>query len=178
MERPLYTDEELLNQVRQGDKEAFRLLVLRYESLVAATVVGMLGQTPEADDVGQEVFIRLYRALSQYKGESKLGTYLTKIAINLSLNELKRRQRRQWLRLGKNNDKAIATPPPDTDTQQLVQWALAQLAPEFRSVVLLRLVEGYSSQQTAEILEIPLGTVLSRLARGQQKLREILQNQL
>ena len=86
------TDRALTDRAREGDEAAFRTLVTRYESRVAATVVGMLGPGDEADDVGQETFIRFYQALGKFRGEAALITYLTRIAMNLSLNAIKRRQ--------------------------------------------------------------------------------------
>src|SRR5512147_1312303 len=88
------TDKELLHRARSGDHKAFARLVQRYESRVAATVKGMLGSTDESEDIGQEVFIRFYHALHAFREEASLGTYLTRIAINLSLDELQRRKRR------------------------------------------------------------------------------------
>jgi len=84
------TDAELIDASRAGDNNSFKEIVKRYESRVAATVIGMLGNCPEADDVGQETFIRFYQGLDKFRGEASVGTYLTRIAINLSLNELKR----------------------------------------------------------------------------------------
>jgi RNA polymerase sigma-70 factor (ECF subfamily) len=173
------TDEELIRRAREGDDEAFGDLVRRYEPLVAGTVIGILGRCSEADDVGQETFIRLYRSLKRFRGESKLGTYLTRIAINLSLNELKRRQRRTKRFFRKPVDeihdlpdeKAAAEPNED---KEIVQKAIAQLETKFRSVIVLRLIDGYSTEETAKILKIPVGTVLSRLSRAQQKLKELL----
>ncbi len=89
----------------EGDEEAFRCLVERYEGAVAATVIGMLGPGGEVDDVGQEVFVRFYRALDRFRGDSSLKTYLTRIAINLSLNELKRRRR--WLDRFRSRDRLV-----------------------------------------------------------------------
>lgn len=173
------TDQQLLEQARAGDNKAFEQLVKRYESQVAATVIGMLGKCDAADDVGQEVFIRFYKGLDKFRGEASLGTYLTRIAMNLSLNELKRRNRRQLFFKkpeGELTDAAIS--PDDSimrhETQELVQNAIQKLEPGFRAVIVLRLIEGYSTGETAEILKIPRGTVLSRLARAQKKLREIL----
>lgn len=176
------SDEDLVAQARQGDEAAFRGLVERYESTVAATVIGMLGNGPEADDVGQETFIRFYRALHQFRGDASVGTYLTRIAINLSLNAIKRRKRRRLRFLSRDED-TIYLPEPSVDGRRpvedrvdgaLIQDALHTLTPPFRSVVVLRLVEGYSTRETAEILDIPIGTVLSRLARAQRKLRGVL----
>jgi hypothetical protein len=87
-------DSQLIAAARDGDPRAFANLVERYENKIARTVIAMLGDSAEADDVGQETFIRFYRSLDSFREESALGTYLTRIAINLSLNELKRRKRR------------------------------------------------------------------------------------
>jgi len=173
------TDENLVRRAQEGDHEAFQALVRRYESLVAGTVIGMLGNCPEADDVGQETFIRLYRSLKNFRGESKLGTYLTRIAINLSLNELKRRKRRKSLFFQKPIDEMHDLPDEGADAEldedrEIVQQAIGRLEAKFRSVVVLRLIDGYSTEETARILKIPIGTVLSRLSRAQKKLKELL----
>lgn len=158
---------------------AFEQLVKRYESQVAATVIAMLGKSEAADDVGQEVFIRFYKALHQFRGESGLGTYLTRMAINLSLNELKRRKRRQFFFTSSDEDIKELTHNPDeiiikNEKQELVQSAIQKLEPSFRAVIVLRLIDGYSTEETAEILSIPVGTVLSRLSRAQKKLKKLL----
>ena len=90
----MVSDDQLLEEARKGDNAAFQQIVERYESLVAGTVVGMLGNTQEAEDVAQEVFIRFYKSMQQFRGDSALGTYLTRIAINLSLNALKKQKRK------------------------------------------------------------------------------------
>ncbi len=91
------SDEELVENSRRGDLAAFKALVIRHEGKVAGVVRSMLGTTPEADDVGQEVFIRFYGALTKFRGESAVGTLLSRgIAINLSLNEIKERRKRRF----------------------------------------------------------------------------------
>ncbi len=141
----------------------------------------MLGDTAEADDVAQEVFIRFFQSLDKFRGEAKLGTYLSRIAINLSLNELKRRQRKnRWLTFIKKDDPNLlvedaSANPINNETKDLVQKALQILEPEFRSVIVLRMLDGYSVKETADILQVPEGTVASRLARGQKKLKGILE---
>lgn len=171
-------DARILEEVRKGNDAAYKELVVRYEPQVAATVIGMLGKSPEAEDVGQEVFIRFYNAIDKFRGESSVGTYLTRIAINLSLNELKRRKRRNQFFLYKednNVDFADEHSSFDDDgSREIIHNAILKLAPKFRSVITLRLIDGYSTEDTAKILKVPLGTVLSRLARGQQKLKSIL----
>lgn len=172
-------DTELLDRTRRGDQTAFGQLVQRYQARVAATVIGMLGPGEDAEDVGQEVFIRFYRSLDQYRGEAALATYLTRIAINLSLNALKRRRRRQrWQRLwGDSAVPDLPDPAQDNDRDDdraLLEQGLRRLDPDARAVITLRLIEGYSTQETADLLGIKLGTVLSRLSRAQEKLRQIL----
>ncbi len=100
----MQSDAELVAKAKAGDELAFRQLVERHEQLVRSTVVGMLGAGPDAEDVAQEVFIRFFRSLVNFRGEAKLSTYLCRIAINLSINALKSRQRQQWTPdLSKNN---------------------------------------------------------------------------
>ncbi len=144
---------------------------------MAATVIPMLGNCPEADDVGQETFIRFYKSLKDFRGDSSVGTYLTRIAINLSLNEIKRRKRRK-LFFPQSTDSVEniidETETEDVDLKKIVNRAIQQLEPMFRAVLVLRLVDGYSTKETADILKIPEGTVLSRLARAQKKIKSIL----
>ncbi len=174
-----YTDEQLVLAAREGDEGAFLELVRRFEPRVASTVIGMLGNSPEAEDVGQETFIRFYKAMGKFRGESGVGTYLTRIAINLSLNELKRRKRKRSLFSAPASGEIQNVPDrgPSQDrfeTLEIVHRALLELDPGFRAVLVLRLLDGYSTRETADLLDIPVGTVLSRLARGQKKLRTIL----
>jgi len=168
----------LIKRTRAGDDSAFKMLVQRYEPRVAATIIGMLGQCPEADDVGQETFIRFYKRLHQFRGEASVATYLTRIAMNLSLNEIKRRQRRllffqRQSETGTDIAK-VDNSPANNENRELVQRALQKLAPKFRTVLVLRLIDGYSTNETAKILELPIGTVLSRLTRAQQKMKKLL----
>jgi len=173
------TDEQLIKKTRAGDDNAFRELVKKYEARVASTVISMLGNCPEADDVGQETFIRFYNSIDKFRGDSSVGTFLTRIAMNLSLNEVKRRQRKNlFFRRQTDSDLNF---PDKTDSsnpneaKEVIEKALLELAPNFRSVLVLRLIDGYSTTETARILKLPTGTVLSRLARAQKKLKEIIE---
>jgi len=174
------TDSELIAMVNGGNQQAFSELMKRYRKMVARVVIGMLGDTPEADDVGQEVFVRFYQSISSFRGDSALGTYLTRIAINLSLNELNSRKRRFLFFSVKDDEQPLpdladeANVDESLSRNELIEKALAHLDPKFRSVILLRLIEGYSTKETAEMLGVPLGTVLSRLTRAQDRLKEIV----
>jgi RNA polymerase sigma-70 factor (ECF subfamily) len=176
------TEHEILARARSGDELAFRTIIEKYESRISATVTGILGFSADVDDIGQETFVRFYQSIHRFRGDSSIGTYLTRIAINLSLNELKRRKREERLR----PEDMPGYPPPGprsgrsgegdraTDARVVVQRGLQMLDPKFRTVLVLRLMDGYSTRETAEMLQLPLGTVLSRLARGQARMREIL----
>lgn len=173
-------DRVWLDKARNGDNDAFMALVKKYENRVAATVIGMLGHGPEAEDVGQETFVRFYRSLPHFRGDSSLGTYLTRIAINLSLNAIRRRTRRRGLFYSDSEERLANAPDGDRqshprEARDLVQWGLRKLAPKYRVVLVLRLVEGYSTRETADIMGLPQGTVLSRLSRAQERLKKILE---
>lgn len=174
-----------MEAARKGNKDAFKALVEKYESRVAAAVIGMLGYCDEAEDIGQETFMRFYRSLERFRGESSVGTYLIRIAINLSLNELKRQQRRnKFFHISSEPGPGMESLPAEhsssnpsleqEEKKTFVQQALQKLESRFRSVIVLRLIDGYSTRETAQILKLPMGTVLSRLARAQMKLKKIL----
>jgi len=176
----MQSDIELIALSRKGNMLAFRQLVQRHEAQVRSTVIGMLGDTPEAEDVTQEVFIRFYRALGNFRDEAALSTYLTRIAINLSLNELKKRKKKnKWLGSLQKDSPAYDLEDQNADPlraemKDMLRRALQCLDTNFRAVVVLRLIDGYSVKETAEILNLPEGTVASRLARAQKKLKTIL----
>lgn len=126
--------------------------------------------------------MRFYRSLDRFEGRSAVGTYLVRITINLCLNELKRRQRRRRLFLSSTEETMESLPDQNQgahrrnslDNKNAVRQAIQKLDPKFRAVIVLRLIDGYSTQETASILDLPTGTVLSRLARAQKKLKKIL----
>ena len=139
----------------------------------------MLGYCQEAEDVGQETFIRFYRFLPKFRGDSSVGTYLTRIAINLSLNEIKRHKRQRTLHLSREHENMDNVPDHSgrenlKELKEIVHSGIQKLKPKYRAVVVLRLIQGYTTQETAQILHLPVGTVLSRLARAQMQLKEIL----
>jgi RNA polymerase sigma-70 factor (ECF subfamily) len=178
---PAPPDDVLVDRARRGDDTAFARLVDRYEAQVAAVVVGMLGEGPQAEDVGQETFIRFYRALDQFRGEASVGTYLTRIAINQALKASQRRQR--WYHRFLRRDDAPPGSEPTGDLsddvdaaerREQVHAALQRLSAKHRAVVVLRMLEGYSTGETASMLDIPEGTVMSRLSRALDKLEPML----
>ena len=177
------TDQDLIIAARAGDHSAFRILVERYEEIVAATAIGMLGKSADAEDAGQETFIRFYKSLDRFRGDSELKTYLTRIAINVSLDAIRKRKRDRFWFWSDESDEDRLPVELSIDTSQDInmterkEWvhrAIQTLDSKHRAVVVLRMIQGYSTKETAAILDIPVGTVLSRLSRAQDKLRVML----
>lgn len=174
------SENELVKASLDGDKRAFSEIVVRYQNMVARTVKSMLGDSVFSEDIGQDVFIKLFYSLSEFRGEAKLSTYIQKIAVNLTLNEIKRRKRFFSTFSQKGNNEMYEYEVADYDTEEkkeaseLVGKALKELEPKFRIIVAMRMLQGYSTKETAEILDLPLGTVLSRLSRAQEQMKNIL----
>jgi RNA polymerase sigma-70 factor (ECF subfamily) len=171
------TDFELLERVIRGEEQCFEILIKRHQNRVASVVINMIGPGLEADEIGQDVFVKLYQKASQFNQEASLGTYLTKIAINLCLNKLKRRQ--WYVSKFFSTDEAHQLSQPSTsysnEDKEWLQYALRQVKPDFRSVIVLRMIDGYSTKETAALLSISEGTVMSRLSRGMKNLKSILE---
>ncbi len=110
-------DNELLTASLKGDKLAFGEIVTRYQKMVARTVKGMLGDSVFSEDIGQEVFIKLFHSLSEFRGEAKLSTYIQKIAVNLTLNEIKRRKKFFSMFSQKGNNEMYEFEVADHDTE-------------------------------------------------------------
>ncbi len=177
------TEKDLTEQIKNGNIKAFNELVKRFEKPVSNVIIGMLGNTPEAESIAQDVFIRFFQTAQQFREESGLRTYLTRMAINLSLNELKKQKRSREKIIYADevylNQKSEGTnPAEDIDLKEAVEKALQRLDVKHRSVIVLRLIEGYSTIETAQMLKIPQGTVLSRLFRAQDQLRGLLKDYL
>ena len=182
MNAPPLSDEELVFLARNGDMDAFTRLVERNQDAITRTVSAMLGKNVEVDDIVQEVFIRFFSTLHRFRGDAAPRTYLKRIAINRSLDAIRRRKRTQLFFTSMESPAALAAQQraqptvADFDRAAFVQQAIQSLRPHHRSVVVLRLIEGYSTRETAHILEIPAGTVLSRLSRASKVLRTALQH--
>ena len=170
---------ELLDRLRRGEPRAFEDLVITHQHRVYGLALRMLGRPAEAEDVAQEVFLRAHRALAGFRGEARLSTWLHTIASRLCLTRLAERRQR-----GEPNDAALATMPdrqagPEDHAARgelaaALQAALDGLEAERRLVVLLRDVEGLAYEEIAAALDLPVGTVRSRLHRARAELRERL----
>lgn len=180
------SDTDLVAAARGGSDPAFAELVRRYQGQVERVVIRMVGPGDEAEDVAQETFIRFHGALRTFRGDASVGTYLTRIAMNLSLNALRRRrwQLRRFVSRdvsdtadtavydAGSDDRAIAS-----DQRARIERALGRLSTDQRAVVVCRMLEDCSTRETAELLGIPEGTVMSRLTRALERLRRELQTE-
>jgi RNA polymerase sigma-70 factor (ECF subfamily) len=172
---------EFLTRLRAGDRRAFEELVRTQQHRVYGLALRMLGNAAEAQDVAQEVFIRAHRGLADFRGDARLSTWLYTIASRLCLNRLAGSERR----LARPGDEALARVPdvrpgPDQtlereELEEALHRAIAELPEERRIVVVLRDVEGLAYEEIADVLELPVGTVRSRLHRARVDLKEKLE---
>lgn len=170
---PSPTDDELVAAAQAGDRAALDTLLRRHIDLIHAVCARMAGNPADAADATQEALIAIVRGLPRFDRRAAPRTWMYRVATNACLDELRRRGRRPRLGL----DDAMAEQPdlgPPLDrsvTDRLtLDDALARLPDEFRVAVVLRDVQGMDYAQIAEVLQIPLGTVRSRIARGRQAL--------
>jgi len=171
-------EAEVIRIVISGDHQAFEWIVKKYKNSVATICLNMLKDQHLAEEVGQETFIRLFKSLDKFKGHSALKTYIGRIAMNLCLNKIKQRKNRQSRFVGNEDHMAhlpsSSNPSKQIENKELVSMGLAKLDGRSRSLVVLRMVEGYSVKETAEILSIKDGTVMSGLKRALDQLRTAL----
>jgi RNA polymerase sigma-70 factor, ECF subfamily len=185
------TDQQLVERVLSGNKNAFNLLVLRYQHRVSALVSRFVRDPQEAEDVCQEAFIKAYRALSLFRGDSAFYTWLYRIAVNTAKNHLVSRNRRPpasdveiedaeindgggVLREIENPESALAT----EKLKQTINEAIEDLPEDLRTAFTLREFSGLSYEDITEVMDCPVGTVRSRIFRAREaidkKIREAL----
>jgi RNA polymerase sigma-70 factor (ECF subfamily) len=163
----------LISLAKQGNDKAFEEIIKRYKEKIGRIIYGMLGNSQDAEDVGQEVFIRFYYSMDRFRGDAEVSTYLTRIAINLSINELRRRKRKKFNFNNYIERQEISNEPSlqkKIEMNELIEKSIDCLNPKLRAVVVLRFLSSYSIKEIAEMLKLPKGTVLSRLSRAQEKL--------
>ena len=180
-------DHELVVRVQQGDKKAFDMLVLKYQLRVSKLVARFLRNQSDVPDVVQDAFIKAYRALPNFRGDSAFYTWLYRIAINTAKNHLVAQSRKspansidaqeaedygasEWL-------KEYASPEREALASELevtIQQAMSELPSDLREAITLREIEGLSYEEIAAVMDCPIGTVRSRIFRA----REAIDNKL
>lgn len=178
---------DLIKRLRKGDRDAFNELVVQYEKQIINIAYGMLSDREDALDAAQEVFIRVYKNISGFKGQSSLTTWIYRITSNVCNDILRKRQRTlKTISLYQSEDEekpdldiADTSPTPQelleqTEAQKALRDTIASLSDDFREVLTLCDIDGQSYESVAQILGIPHGTVKSRLNRARNALRKKL----
>ena len=181
-------DELLIRRAQRGDADAFEQRLLEHQKNVYNLCYRMAGNPDDAMDLSQETFLRAWRCLDQYQFASAFSTWLYRLCSNICIDFLRRRRRQQTVPLtfedadGEEQTYAVpdAQPLPEEQvelklTRETLAAAMAQLLPEHRAVLQLRVVNEMSYEQIADVLDIQTGTVKSRLSRARNQLKKILE---
>jgi RNA polymerase sigma-70 factor (ECF subfamily) len=175
------SDLELVRRVQRGERGAFDLLVLRYQHKVVKLVARLLRDPTEAEDVAQEAFVKAYRAIGSFRGDSAFYTWLYRIAVNTARNTMASRQRRPIdyeADLSESEQSAVVARMRHGDTPEAaalseeihltVNRAVEELPEDLRTAIILREIEGLSYEEIAAAMDCPVGTVRSRIFRARE----------
>jgi RNA polymerase sigma-70 factor (ECF subfamily) len=181
------SDLELVRRAQRNERGAFDLLVLKYQHKVIKLVARLLRDPAEAEDVAQEAFVKAYRALGSFRGDSAFYTWLYRIAVNTARNTIASRQRRPLdyeAELSESEQSNLASRLRHTDTPEAtalseeirvtVNEAIEQLPEDLRTAIVLREVEGLSYEEIAAAMDCPVGTVRSRIFRAREAIDRAL----
>lgn len=181
------SDEELVEACLSGEVSAFDVLVSRWDRKIQGAIYRVLGSEEEARDLSQEAFLKAYRGLRSFKREARFSSWLYQIALNLCRDRLRRRRARTMVSLEELGEAepalgGIAQPSAldlveSRDTCRVVAAAMAALPEEQREVIVLKEYQELTFLEIAEILDVPLSTVKTRLYRGLGELRQMLERQ-
>ena len=166
-----------------SDREAFAELVRKYQGRVLTLATRMLDNRHEAEDVAQDIFVKIFQSLQDFRGAARFSTWLYRITVNHCLNHIRRRTRQQQTWVGADPEEWMQETPaanPHKQLEQKERWALVQaklqaLTPEHRTIILLRDFEGLSYDEIADVLQLESGTVKSRLHRARMELKALLE---
>ena len=179
------SDEAIVKRVQEGDVNAYNILVIKYQHKVLQIISKFVGNSADASDVAQESFIKAYKAINTFRGESSFYTWLYRIVVNAAKTYLESNSKHQnHLDVDAEEfesvDKQGALTYKDTpdriiesqELQQVIFDAMAELPEELRQVITLREVEGMSYEDMADLMKVPVGTVRSRIFRARQFIEE------
>jgi RNA polymerase sigma-70 factor, ECF subfamily len=185
---PPDVDQQLVERVQKGDKRAFDLLVLKYQHKIFAVISRFIRDHAEVQDVAQDAFIKAYRALPNFRGESAFYTWMYRIAINTAKNYLVARNRRPpasdvelddaEFYTGSDAMHEMNTPERNLlrdELQTVIDQAFRELPEDLRMAVTLREIEGMSYEEIAETMDCPIGTVRSRIFRAREAIDKKIQ---
>ena len=179
-------DHRLIAECLQGDTAAFGVLVRRHQERLYNTAYRLVGNAEDAYDVVQEAFLSAYQSLDSFKGDSLFFTWLYRIAVNTAISLKRKRRAVVSIDAGRNGEQGIEPADPSelsrpghameqAEQGRRIQEALARLSPEHRAVLVMKDMEGQKYETMAEVLQVPIGTIRSRLHRARLELRELLE---
>jgi len=172
-----FEDLELARRSQAGDTEAFGELVTKYRAKIFTMVYRMVCNENDAWDLAQEGFLKAWRSIQQFQGRSSFYTWLYSLTVNLTIDSLRRKGRRVEVELDDAVPSSLPSPRANyhrNEIRQHINAALAQLSPEHRAVIVLKEIEDLQYQEIAKILNLSIGTVMSRLFYGRKQLQSIL----
>ncbi len=175
------SDQFLVDRVKAGDKQAFDLLVLKYQQRIVKLIMRYVKDQSEAQDVAQEAFLKAYRAIPKFRGDSAFYTWMYRIAINTAKNHLVAARRRpldhaadivepeefDWHARMQDHDSPERQAIGD-ELRSVVEAAIADLPDDLRTAIVLREIDGLSYDEIAQVMECPVGTVRSRIFRARE----------
>lgn len=175
-----YDEQKLIERASRGDPFAFNALMAAHEKRMYAVALRMFGNREDAQDCLQEAMLRIYRSIGNFKGQSSFATWVYRITMNSCLDELRRKKNKQSTSLDGLLDQGWApmdegeTPEKHamrTELRRELKRAIRELPEDMRSAVILRDVQGFSYEEIAQVLNVHVGTVKSRISRAREKLR-------
>jgi len=164
-----------LKKAGRGDERAFEALMTPHLDTVYRVCLRLMGNEKDAEDCAQETLLRVWTSLSSFRGQAKFSTWVYRIAVNLCLDELRKRRRQQADSLEEMKESGFDVPDGSSDaqslaeqkeTRQVITRVLNRLSDEHRTMLVLRDVQGFSYEEIAEMLSLPLNTVKSRISRA------------
>ena len=178
----MHDDQGCIDRVLAGDGQAFEPLIRAYQDRLFHAIRNMVGDFQQAEDICQESFIKAYRNLGQFRQESAFYTWLFRIALNTARSQKRKHRPTASLVIGSTGmDRELASPVEPVDARLMaadqsaqVQAALRDLPNEFREILILREIEDYDYESIASLLEVPIGTVRSRIHRARLALQQRL----
>jgi RNA polymerase sigma-70 factor, ECF subfamily len=172
-----FQDAELTRRSQAGDAEAFGELVTKYRAKIFTVVFSMVRNEYDAWDIAQEGFLKAWRSIQRFEGRSSFYTWLYSITVNLTIYSLRRKARREEVELNDTIPSLLPNPGVNyqsTEIREQINAALAKLSPEHRAVVVLKELEEMQYHEIAKVMNLSLGTVMSRLFYGRKKLQSML----
>jgi len=175
-------ERELVERCRSGDEGAFQELIEQYKNLVFALIARTVQDRSRAEDLAQDVFLRIHRGLPYFRGEARLSTWIYRIAANVCLQDRARPQAPESFDEDRGSPRTTPSAADrqfaDLELRDRLEKAIARLAPNYRLLIAAHYLDGVRYEDLAEALELPLGTVKVQLYRAKQQLRRLLESEL